>query len=108
MHKVQISYRRHNRAKIGHRLICECYGKPQSVRHCEREQLGGIMFLIAIAIILATILVFKGVRIFNYIDHMAGIMEMIPGPTPYPFVGNLFQFGLSQPVSTDQIACLYL
>ncbi|KAI8035722.1 hypothetical protein M5D96_011472 [Drosophila gunungcola] len=25
---------------------------------------------------------------------MAGIMEMIPGPTPYPFVGNLFQFGL--------------
>ncbi|XP_037714134.1 probable cytochrome P450 4ad1 [Drosophila subpulchrella] len=52
------------------------------------------MFLIAIAIILATILVFKGVRIFNYIDHMAGIMEMIPGPTPYPFVGNLFQFGL--------------
>jgi len=94
MHKVQISYRRHNRAKIGHRLICECYGKPQSVRHCEREQLGGIMFLIAIAIILATILVFKGVRIFNYIDHMAGIMEMIPGPTPYPFVGNLFQFGL--------------
>ncbi|XP_039501930.1 probable cytochrome P450 4ad1 [Drosophila santomea] len=52
------------------------------------------MFLIAIAIILGTILVFKGVRIFNYIDHMAGIMEMIPGPTPYPFVGNLFQFGL--------------
>ncbi|XP_017126253.1 probable cytochrome P450 4ad1 [Drosophila elegans] len=52
------------------------------------------MFLIAIAIILATILVFKGVKIFNYIDHMAGIMEMIPGPTPYPFVGNLFQFGL--------------
>ncbi|XP_017004729.2 probable cytochrome P450 4ad1 [Drosophila takahashii] len=52
------------------------------------------MFLIAIAIILFTILVFKGVRIFNYIDHMAGIMEMIPGPTPYPFVGNLFQFGL--------------
>ncbi|BFG06003.1 probable cytochrome P450 4ad1 [Drosophila madeirensis] len=52
------------------------------------------MFLIAIAIILATILVFKGVKIFNYIDHMAGIMEMIPGPTPYPFVGNIFQFGL--------------
>ncbi|KAH8389767.1 hypothetical protein KR200_001284 [Drosophila serrata] len=52
------------------------------------------MFLIAIGIILATILVFKGVKIFNYIDHMAGIMEMIPGPTPYPFVGNLFQFGL--------------
>ncbi|KAH8245845.1 hypothetical protein KR038_005014 [Drosophila bunnanda] len=52
------------------------------------------MFLIAAAIILATILVFKGVKIFNYIDHMAGIMEMIPGPTPYPFVGNLFQFGL--------------
>lgn len=52
------------------------------------------MFLIAIAIILATILVFKGVKIFNYIDHMASIMEMIPGPTPYPFVGNLFQFGL--------------
>ncbi|KAH8233716.1 hypothetical protein KR026_011571 [Drosophila bipectinata] len=52
------------------------------------------MFLIAIAIILATILVFKGVKVFNYIDHMASIMEMIPGPTPYPFVGNLFQFGL--------------
>ncbi|EDW00808.1 probable cytochrome P450 4ad1 [Drosophila grimshawi] len=52
------------------------------------------MFLLAAAIILATILVFKGVRIFNYLDHMAGIMEMIPGPTPYPFVGNLFQFGL--------------
>ncbi|KAH8404055.1 hypothetical protein KR215_008730 [Drosophila sulfurigaster] len=52
------------------------------------------MFLVAAAIILATLLVFKGVRIFNYLDHMAGIMEMIPGPTPYPFVGNLFQFGL--------------
>ncbi|XP_017837165.2 probable cytochrome P450 4ad1 [Drosophila busckii] len=52
------------------------------------------MFLLAAAIILATILVFKGVRIFNYLDHMAGIMEMIPGPTPYPFVGNIFQFGL--------------
>ncbi|XP_030388380.1 probable cytochrome P450 4ad1 [Scaptodrosophila lebanonensis] len=52
------------------------------------------MFLLAVAIIIATILVFKGVRIFNYLDHMAGIMEMIPGPTPYPFVGNLFQFGL--------------
>ncbi|EDW60846.1 probable cytochrome P450 4ad1 [Drosophila virilis] len=52
------------------------------------------MFLLAAAIVLATILVFKGVKIFNYIDHMAGIMEMIPGPTPYPFVGNIFQFGL--------------
>ncbi|KAH8277807.1 hypothetical protein KR018_007650 [Drosophila ironensis] len=52
------------------------------------------MFLIAVAIILVTVLVFKGVKIFNYLDHMAGIMEMIPGPTPYPFVGNLFQFGL--------------
>lgn len=52
------------------------------------------MFLLAAAIILATLLVFKGVKIFNYLDHMAGIMEMIPGPTPYPFVGNLFQFGL--------------
>ncbi|EDW74218.2 uncharacterized protein Dwil_GK21813 [Drosophila willistoni] len=52
------------------------------------------MFLLAAAILLATILVFKGVKIFNYLDHMAGIMEMIPGPTPYPFVGNLFQFGL--------------
>lgn len=52
------------------------------------------MFLLAAAIVLATLLVFKGVKIFNYLDHMAGIMEMIPGPTPYPFVGNLFQFGL--------------
>ncbi|XP_034476701.1 probable cytochrome P450 4ad1 [Drosophila innubila] len=52
------------------------------------------MFLLTAAIILATLLVFKGVKIFNYLDHMAGIMEMIPGPTPYPFVGNLFQFGL--------------
>ncbi|KAL7738169.1 hypothetical protein ACLKA6_006508 [Drosophila palustris] len=52
------------------------------------------MFLLAAAIILATLLVFKGVKIFNYLDHMAGIMEMIPGPTPYPFVGNIFQFGL--------------
>ncbi|XP_002006193.3 probable cytochrome P450 4ad1 [Drosophila mojavensis] len=52
------------------------------------------MFLLVFGIILATILVVKGVRIFNYIDHMAGIMEMIPGPTPYPFVGNIFQFGL--------------
>lgn len=52
------------------------------------------MFLLAAAIVLAILLVFKGVKIFNYLDHMAGIMEMIPGPTPYPFVGNLFQFGL--------------
>lgn len=52
------------------------------------------MFLLAIAILVITILFFKGIRIFNYIDHVAGIMEMIPGPTPYPFVGNIFQFGL--------------
>lgn len=67
------------------------------------------MFLIAIAIILATILVFKGVKIFNYLDHMAGIMEMIPGPTPYPFVGNLFQFGLKPDGEYHPgAACLYL
>nr|AID61374.1 cytochrome P450 [Calliphora stygia] len=52
------------------------------------------MFLVAIAILLLTVLFFQGIKIFNYIDHVAGIMEMIPGPTPYPFVGNLFQFGL--------------
>ncbi|KAI8123632.1 putative cytochrome P450 4ad1 [Lucilia cuprina] len=52
------------------------------------------MFLLAIAIVVLSVLFFKGIKIFNYIDHVAGIMEMIPGPTPYPFVGNLFQFGL--------------
>lgn len=63
------------------------------------------MFLLAAAIVLATLLVFKGVKIFNYLDHMAGIMEMIPGPTPYPFVGNLFQFGL-KPVGKFVHNCL--
>ncbi|XP_061396112.1 probable cytochrome P450 4ad1 [Musca vetustissima] len=52
------------------------------------------MFLLALAIVIFTVLFFKGIKIFNYLDHVAGIMEMIPGPTPYPFVGNLFQFGL--------------
>ena len=52
------------------------------------------MFLLAIVAIIVTVLFFKGIKIFNAIDHVAGIMEMIPGPTPYPFVGNLFQFGL--------------
>uniref|UniRef100_A0A1I8PSP6 Cytochrome P450 n=1 Tax=Stomoxys calcitrans TaxID=35570 RepID=A0A1I8PSP6_STOCA len=52
------------------------------------------MFLLALAIVVVTVLFFRGIKIFNYIDHVAGIMEMIPGPTPYPFVGNLFQFGL--------------
>ncbi|XP_005186335.2 probable cytochrome P450 4ad1 [Musca domestica] len=52
------------------------------------------MFVLALAIVICTVLFFKGIKIFNYIDHVAGIMEMIPGPTPYPFVGNLFQFGL--------------
>lgn len=60
------------------------------------------MFILAAAIVLATLLVFKGVKIFNYLDHMAGIMEMIPGPTPYPFVGNLFQFGLKPAGKLDQ------
>ncbi|XP_075168510.1 cytochrome P450 4ad1 [Haematobia irritans] len=52
------------------------------------------MFLLALAIVVISVLFFKGIKIFNYLDHVAGIMEMIPGPTPYPFVGNLFQFGL--------------
>lgn len=64
------------------------------------------MFLLAAAIVLATLLVFKGVKIFNYLDHMAGIMEMIPGPTPYPFVGNLFQFGLK--AAGKFLTCPYL
>ncbi|XP_037947318.1 probable cytochrome P450 4ad1 [Teleopsis dalmanni] len=52
------------------------------------------MFWLALSILILTVLFFKGLRLLNYIDHVAGIMEMIPGPTPYPFVGNIFQFGL--------------
>jgi len=30
----------------------------------------------------------------NYIDHLAAIIERLPGSKPYPFVTNLFEIGL--------------
>ncbi|XP_050326256.1 probable cytochrome P450 4ad1 [Bactrocera neohumeralis] len=52
------------------------------------------MYLLLLTIFLFTLIAWKGLKLLNYIDNVMGIMEMIPGPTPYPFVGNLFQFGL--------------
>ncbi|XP_011184380.2 probable cytochrome P450 4ad1 [Zeugodacus cucurbitae] len=52
------------------------------------------MYLLLFTIFLFTLIAWKGLKFLNYIDNVMGIMEMIPGPTPYPFVGNLFQFGL--------------
>ncbi|XP_004534613.1 probable cytochrome P450 4ad1 isoform X1 [Ceratitis capitata] len=52
------------------------------------------MFLLLFTILLFSLIAWKGLKFVNYIDNVMGIMEKIPGPTPYPFVGNLFQFGL--------------
>lgn len=52
------------------------------------------MYLLLFTIFLFTLIGWKGLKLLNYIDNVMGIMEMISGSTPYPFVGNLFQFEL--------------